>query len=179
MTGLSGIRAVAGTVRPWRRRVVSLLALWLLFSLGVAALDVSPDVPRLAAVFLAGAAVCWYVADHASGTSSVTVWPLTDSSLMSGGRGSDFRVANLARRLEAATVRGEGQADLVHDLHALLSTIIRERLYAKHGLVIEEEPAWAQGVMPAELWDFLVTLPPPDVYTPARLDPILRRIEQW
>ena len=33
--------------------------------------------------------------------------------------------------------------------------------------------------MPRELWDFLVTLPPPDLYRPDRLDQILRRIEQW
>lgn len=177
-TGLGGIRRLVAAGKPWRRRVLRLLALWLLFALAAAALGVSPNVPRLAGVFLAGAAIAWYVVDHAA-SNSVAVWPLTDSHLSGGGRGSDFRVTNLARRLEAANTRGEGRADLVHDLHALLCTTIRERLYAKHGIVIEEEPAWAEGVMPTQLWDFLVTLPPTDVYTPARLDPILRRIEQW
>ena len=36
-----------------------------------------------------------------------------------------------------------------------------------------------RGATPPELWDLLVGLPPPDLYRPQRLDPILRRIEQW
>ena len=47
------------------------------------------------------------------------------------------------------------------------------------GIVAEEEPRWAQGVTPPELWDLLVGLPPPTSTGPQRLDPILRRIEQW
>ena len=83
------------------------------------------------------------------------------------GRGNDFRVTNLAGRLEAANTRGEGRESVVHDLHLQLQILIRERLHAKHGIVAEEEPRWAQGVTP------------PDLYRPQRLDPILRRIEQW
>jgi len=60
-----------------------------------------------------------------------------------------------------------------------LQVIIRERLFAKHGIVAEEEPRWAERAMPPDLWEFLVTLPPADLYRPERLDPILRRIEQW
>ena len=86
---------------------------------------------------------------------------------------------SVATRLEGANAHPEGRAELVHHLHTRLSEIIRERLFTKHGIVIEEEPRWAEGVMPRELWDFLVSLPPPDLYRPERLDQILRRIEQW
>ncbi len=46
----------------------------------------------------------------------------------------------------------------MHDLHVQLQVLIRERLYAKHGLVAEEEPRWAEAVTPPELWQLLVGL---------------------
>jgi hypothetical protein len=165
-------------LRPWRRRIGWLFAVWLSAVGATFALGLSPDVPGLLAVLLAGAALVWHAMDHTA-SQHVTMWPLVDGELGRGGRGNDFRVANLAGRLEAANTRGEGRESLVHDLHVQLQVIIRERLFAKHGIVAEEEPRWAQRAMPPELWEFLVTLPPPDLYRPERLDPILRRIEQW
>ena len=67
----------------------------------------------------------------------------------------------------------------MHDLHVQLQDLVRERLYVRHGLVVEDEPRWSEGVTPPELWQLLVALPPSDLYRPATLDPILRRIEQW
>jgi len=174
----SGIRPVLALLRPWRRRILGVLITWAVVVLFAALVGLRPDVPRLAAGFVALATVAWYAADHVAGQAR-TSWPLTDQDLTTGNRGNDFRVTNLAARLEAANTRSEGRPEVVHDLHGTLSAIIRERLYAKHGIVIEEEPKWAEGVMPKELWDFLVTLPPPDLYRPDRLDQILRRIEQW
>ncbi len=166
------------TLAPWRRRLVVLLVTWVVSSVVLAALGLEPDVPHLLAVFLAGAALAWYALDHV-GSNHRTVWPLVDGLVGGGARGNDFRATSLAARIEAANARREGREALVKDLHGQLSTIIRERLWAKHGLVIEEEPRWSEGVMPAELWTFLVTLPPSDLYRPARLDEVLTRIEQW
>jgi hypothetical protein len=166
------------SLRPWRRRLVWLLVTWMATVGATFALGLAPDVPALMAILLAGAALVWHAVDHST-SQHVTVWPLVDGELGRSGRGNDFRVANLAGRLEVANERGEGRESLVHDLHLQLQVIIRERLFAKHGIVAEEEPRWAERAMPQELWEFLVTLPPPDLYRPERLDPILRRIEQW
>lgn len=174
----SGIRPALELLRPWRRRILGVAISWAVVVLFAALVGLRPDVPRLAAGLVALAVVAWYAADHLAGQGR-TPWPLTDPELTTGNRGNDFRVARLAARLEAADTRGEGRPELVHDLHDTLSAIIRERLYAKHGIAIEEEPRWAEGVMPEDLWDFLVTLPPPDLYQPDRLAQILRRIEQW
>ncbi len=163
---------------PWRRRLVLLLVTWVVASVVLAALGLRPDVPHLLSILLAGAALAWYALDH-SGAHHRTVWPLVDGMVGGGTRGNDFRATSLAARIEAANARREGRETLVKDLHSQLSTIIRERLWAKHGLVIEEEPRWSEGVMPAELWTFLVTLPPPDLYRPERLDEVLSRIEHW
>ena len=169
---------VATAVRPWRRRLAWLLATWVGISLLTAALGLEPDVPVLLAILVSIAVLVWHLIDH-TGSQHLTSWPLVDGDLGAHSRGNDFRVTNLAARLEAANTRAEGRESLVRDLHLQLQVLVRERLYAKHGIVAEEEPRWAQGVTPPELWDLLVELPPPDLYRPQRLDPILRRIEQW
>ena len=174
----SGIRTVAVALRPWRRRVGAIVVLWVILALFTGLIGLRPDVPRLAAILVASGALAWFAVDHLA-SQQVVVWPLTDTELSAGNRGNDYHVVGLATRLEGANARPEGRAELVHQLHTRLSEIIRERLFAKHGIVIEEEPRWAEGVMPPELWDFLVTIPPPDLYRPDRLDQILRRIEQW
>ncbi|MFM6849344.1 MAG: hypothetical protein ACKOVB_09600 [Terrabacter sp.] len=174
----SRFAALRTALRPWKRRLVGLGAVWAGIAVLTAALGLEPDVPGLLAILLAVALLVWQVVDHTA-PQHLTVWPLVDSELGNQGRGNDFRVANLAGRLEAADTRGEGRESLVHDLHLRLQVLIRERLFAKHGIIAEEEPKWAQGVTPPELWDLLVGLPPPDLYRPQRLDPILRRIEQW
>jgi hypothetical protein len=177
-TGPSGIRTLVSGLAPWRHRLLVLGGTWAAIALAATLLGLRPDVPQLLAILLVGATILWYVADHGA-AHHVTTWPLTDGSLGTGTRGNDFRATSLATRIEAANARAEGREALVRDLHIQLSTIIRERLWAKHGLVIEEEPKWSQGVMPPELWEFLVTLPPADLYRPDQLDHILRRIEQW
>jgi hypothetical protein len=166
------------TLAPWRRRILAVLLTWLGFLAVTAVLGLMPDAPRVLTVLVAVFVVAWHVIDHV-GSLGRTVWPLVDGELGSGGRGNDFRVANLSARLEAANTRGEGREALVHDLHVQLQQLVRERLYARHGLVAEEEPRWSEGVTPPELWELLVGLPPADLYRPDRLDPILRRIEQW
>ncbi|WP_323099685.1 hypothetical protein [Intrasporangium sp. YIM S08009] len=174
-------RHVAGLrelLAPWRRRIVAVLLTWLGFVAATALLGLTPDAPRLLTLLVAGFVIAWHVIDHV-GSLGRTVWPLVDGDLGSGGRGNDFRVTNLAARLQAADVDGEGREALVHDLHVQLQELIRERLFVRHGLVVEDEPRWSEGVTPPELWQLLVALPPTDLYRPARLDPILRRIEQW
>ena len=174
----SRTRDIAAAVRPWRRRLVGLLLTWVVLAALTAALGLAADVPVLLAILLAAALLLWHLIDHTA-PQHLTVWPLVDGDLGGRLRGSDFRVTNLAGRLEAADTRREGRESVVHDLHLQLQVLIRERLYARHGIVAEEEPRWAQSVTPPELWDLLVGLPPPDLYRPQRLDPILRRIEQW
>lgn len=170
--------AMGAALRPWRRRLVGLLLTWAGLSLLTAVLGLEPDVPVLLAILLAVAALVWHLLDH-TGPQHLTVWPLVDGDFDGPRRGSDFRVTNLAGRLEAADTRREGRESLVHDLHVQLQVLIRERLFAKHGIVAEEEPRWAQSATPPELWELLVGLPPPDLYRPQVLDPILRRIEKW
>ncbi|MER7073984.1 hypothetical protein [Terrabacter sp. NPDC000476] len=172
------LAAAAALLRPWRRRLVWLLLTWVALSLLTAGLGLRPDVPVLLAILVSVAGLVWHLVDHTA-PQHLTTWPLVDGDPAGRARGSDFRVTNLAGRIEAANTRGEGREALVHDLHVQLQVLVRERLYARHGIVAEEEPRWAQGVTPPELWDLLVGLPPPDLYTPRRLDPILRRIEQW
>lgn len=172
------LRAMAAALRPWRRRLVGLLLTWVALSALTAALGLTPDVPVLLAILVSVAVLIWHLVDHTA-PLHLTVWPLVDGGFGSHSRGNDFRVANLAGRLEAADTRREGRESVVHDVHRQLQVLIRERLYAKHGIVAEEEPRWAEGATPPELWDLLVGLPPPDLYRPQRLDPILRRIEQW
>ena len=174
-TATAGLSA---TLAPWRRRIAILLLTWLVLVVLTALLGLLPDVPLLLAAVVAAFVLGWHLVDHVA-AQHITVWPLVDGELGTGTRGNDFRVANLARRLEAANTRGEGRESLVHDLHVQLQVIVRERLYAKHGIVAEEEPRWAEGVTPPELWEMLVALPPPDLYRPDKLDPLLRRIEQW
>lgn len=174
----SAARAVLAALRPWRRRLVGILLTWVALSVLTAALGLEPDVPVILAILVAVALLFWHLIDHTA-PHHLTLWPLVDGDYASQSRGSDFRVTNLATRLEAADTRREGRESVVHDLHLQLQVLIRERLYAKHGIVAEEEPKWAQGVTPPDLWDLLVGLPPPDLYRPQRLDPILRRIEQW
>ncbi|MGO4603569.1 hypothetical protein [Terrabacter sp. 2YAF2] len=171
-------RTLLTALRPWRRRLVGLLLTWVVLSALTAALGLAPDVPVLLAIIVATALLLWHLLDHTA-PQHLTVWPLVDGDFASPSRGNDFRVTNLAARLEAADTRREGRESVVHDVHLQLQVLIRERLYAKHGIVAEEEPRWAQGATPPELWDLLVGLPPPDLYRPQRLDPILRRIEQW
>ncbi len=173
-----GIRELVSDLAPWRRRVLQVLGVWLALVLAGAALGVAPDVPQLGAIIAAGAVLAWYLVDHAA-ANHVASWPLTEVTERGGQRGGDYRAANLAGRLEAADLRGEGRAHLVKQLHRDLSTVIGERLYAKHGITIDEEPRWAQAVMPPELWDFVTGLPDPALYSPATLDQFLRRIEQW
>ena len=176
--GANRLDGLARAFRPWRRRVVGLALTWAGLSLFTAALGLAPDVPVILAMLVAAALLLWHVVDHTA-PQHLTTWPLVDGDLGAQGRGNDFRVTNLAGRLEAANTRGEGRESVVHDLHLQLQVLIRERLHAKHGIVAEEEPRWAQAVTPPDLWDLLVGLPPPDLYRPQRLDPILRRIEQW
>lgn len=172
----SGIRSLAGALHPWRRRLLGIVIAWGVIALFTGLIGLRPDVPRLAVALVASAAILWYAIDH-FGSHRLVVWPLTDSELSTGNRGNDYQVTNLAARLEGANARPEGRPELVHHLHTRLSEIIRERLHAKHGLAVDEEAA--RDVMPAELWEFLETQPPPDLYRPDRLDQILRRIEQW
>jgi len=174
----SRTRVLAVALRPWRRRLIGLFLTWVALAALTAGLGLAPDVPVLLAILLAVALLVWHLIDHTA-PQHLTVWPLVDGDLGGHSRGNDFRVTNLAGRLEAANTRREGRESVVHDLHLQLQVLIRERLYARHGIVAEEEPKWAQGVTPPELWDLLVGLPPPDLYRPQRLDPILRRIEQW
>ena len=174
----SGIRQVLARLGPWRRRVVGLLLTWLGLVLAAVLLGLRPSVPHVAALLLAGAMLLWFVMDHTA-AAHLTVWPLTDAGELGAARGGDFRVTNLAARLEAAGGRGEGRDDLARDLHAQLTTIIDQRLDALHGITLETEPKWAKGVMPPELWDFVSRPADPDLPSPAHLDQILRRIEQW
>ena len=171
-------RGAAAALRPWKRRIVGLLVAWVVVTAVTVAFGTSPNVPVLLAVLVALAALLWHVVDHAD-ANHLTVWPLVDGEITGQGRGNDFRVTNLAGRLAAANLAKEGREALVHDLHVQLQVLIRERLYAKHGLVAEEEPRWAEAVTPPELWQLLVGLPPPDLYRPDRLDPLLTRIEKW
>jgi hypothetical protein len=172
-----GIRRALAVARPWRRRVLHLVGVWLGVVVMALLLGLQPDVAHLGAILLAGAMAVWYLLDHTE-ANRVAVWPLRDSE-RADRRGGDYRASSLATRLEAADRRGEGRPELTRRLHAQLSTIILERLFAKHGITIEEEPRWAQGVMPPELWEFVTGLPDPALYSPAHLDQILRRIEQW
>lgn len=174
----SGIPAVVRALAPFRRRITALVVIWVGASVAAGLFGVSASVPLIAALLLALAATGWFAVDH-YGSNHLTMWPLTDGLVTGSERGNDFRVTNLANRLEHAQKRGEGRPELVKDLHSMLSLVIRERLNTKHGFTIEDEPRLAEGVIPTELWDFLVSLPPPDLYRPERLDPILRRIEQW
>ncbi|MBB2987015.1 hypothetical protein [Terracoccus luteus] len=175
---MSAVARVASVLAPWRRRLVTVVVVWLVLVLGAAVIGLSPAVPLLLLGVLAVMALGWFVADHLA-ANSVTVWPLVDGELGSGNRGDDFRVTSLAHRLEAADTRGEGREAVVRDLHAVLVGIVRERLFATHGIVPEEEPRWAEGVTPPELWQLVVGLPPADLYRPVVLDGILRRIENW
>lgn len=173
-----GIRSHLAMVRPWGRRVLQLLAVWLGLVLMAAVLGLTPSVVQLGAILVAGAALLWYLVDHTA-PHHISVWPLTDPTETTTHLGGDFRVTQLAQRLEAADLHREGRAELTKRLHHQLSAIIDERLFAKHGITIEEEPRWAEAVMPPELWDFATGLPDPALYSPANLDRILRRIEQW
>ena len=174
----SGMRTSLRARRPWPGRIGWVLAIWLVVVGFGAVLGHQPNVPQLAALLVAVAVLAWYVLDHL-GTTSVTHWPASDLYRSRARRGQDFRVTNLASRLEAARTRREAREGLVEDLHQQLSIIIRERLHAKHGLVIEDEPEWSRGVMPPELWNFVTDPPDPDLWRPATLDQVLRRIEQW
>lgn len=174
----SGIRQVFGALCPWRGRIGWVLAGWLVVVGFGAFLGHRPQVPQLAALFVAVAVLVWYLLDHV-GSPTAAHWPASDLYRSRARRGQDFRVSNLTTRLEAARTRHEGREGLVADLHQQLSAIIRERLHAKHGLVIEEEPEWSRGVMPPELWDFVAEPANPDLWRASTLDPILRRIEQW
>jgi hypothetical protein len=174
----SGIRTTLQTLRPWRGRIGWVVASWLVVVGFGAFLGHRPNIPQLAALLVAVAVLAWYVLDHL-GTTTVTHWPASDLYRSRARRGQDFRVTNLATRIEAAKTRREGREGLVQDLHQQLGTIIRERLHAKHGLVIEEEPDWSRGVMPPELWSFVTDPPDPNLWRSGRLDQILRRIEQW
>ncbi|WP_347351271.1 hypothetical protein [Intrasporangium sp.] len=177
MSRLSGIRDL-GRSRAWRRRAASTVAVWLGLVVLAALLGQRASVAQLAAVVLAVAMLLWYLMDHAA-SNALTHWPVSDLYRFHAHRGQDFRVTNLATRLRAANERGEGRESLVVDLHALLGTVIRERLHAKHGLVVEEEPKWSRGVMPPELWAFLTQPPDPDLYRPDRLRAVVERIERW
>jgi hypothetical protein len=174
----SGIQELALRLSPWRRRIVALVAFWMCVVIVGAVFGVQPNAPRIAAILLAIAGTSWFAIDHHRSVHR-TEWPLFDGNVSNRERGNDLRVTNLAVRLELANTTGDGRVELVRDLHEQLALIIRERLHSKHGFTIEEEPRLAEGVMPPQLWTFLASLPPPDLYRPAQLDPILRRIEQW
>lgn len=163
---------------PWRPRILRLFATWLAFVVIAALMGLAPDAFQTAVVLLSAAVVVWWVVDHWT-ASHVFLWPLTDPTDRGARRGADLGVESLALRLAYADRRAESRPELTRQLHDQLSTIIRERLHAKHGITIEDEPRWAEGVMPAELWDFVTGLPDPDLYSPAQLDHVLRRIEQW
>lgn len=171
----SGMRQ---TLRAWRRRILALIGTWVALVLMTAALGLRPSILHFAVILLAGAMIVWYAVDHGA-ANQLRRWPLTDIVGPMPRRGGDYRVTSLAGRLLAADLRGEGRPELTRQLHGHLSMIIRERLFAKHGITIEEEPRWAEGVMPPELWDFVTGLPDPALYSPTHLDQILRRIEQW
>lgn len=178
MSRLSGIQELLRATRPWHRRVAWAAGVWLALVVFGALLGQDASVPQLAALIVALAMLVWYLVDHGA-SNAVTHWPMSDAYRSRSHRGQDFRVTNLAARLAAANERGEGRESLVDDLHGQLTALVRERLHAKHGLVLEEEPKWAQGVMPPELWDFILSVPDPDLYRPDKLDAVLQRIEKW
>ncbi|MDN5798381.1 MAG: hypothetical protein L0H79_21900 [Intrasporangium sp.] len=178
MSWLDGIRDLGRTSRPWHRRIAWTAGVWLALIVLGALLGQHASVLQLAVLIVAVAMLIWYLMDHV-GSNAVTHWPVSDLYRFRSHRGEDFRVTNLASRLRGASERGEGRESLVEDLHDQLTTIIRERLYAMHGIVIEEEPRWSQGVMPAELWDFVTHPPDPELYRPGRLEAVLGRIERW
>lgn len=178
MSALSGIRILVRTSRPWPGRVAWAVGAWLAVVAFGAVGGQAASVPQVAAVVLAVAMLAWYVLDHAA-LHAVTQWPVSDRYRSRLQRGQDFRVTHLATRLRAANERGEGRDSLVDDLHGQLTTIIRERLHSKHGLVLEEEPRWSQGVMPPELWDFMMRMPDPELYRADTLSAVLERIERW
>jgi hypothetical protein len=151
---------------------------WLALVAFGAVLGQDASVPQLAALIVALAMLVWYLVDHAA-SNAVTHWPVSDLYRSRSHRGQDFRVTNLAARLQGANERGEGRESLVDDLHGQLTAVIRERLHAKHGLVLEDEPKWAQGVMPPALWGFIMSMPDPELYRPERLNAVLEHIEKW
>ena len=134
-------------LRPWRRRVAGIVIVWAAIALFTGLIGLRPDVPRLAVVLVASGALVWFAVDHIA-SQQLIVWPLTDTELTAGNRGNDYQVVGLATRLEGANARPEGRAELVHHLHTRLSEIIRERLFAKHGIVIEEEPSGPRASCP-------------------------------
>ena len=163
--------------RAWRRRLLRLLLLWVAVLVFTALLGTASG-PRLAVILLAAASILWYLLDHGA-ANRLGGWQLVDEPASRRGRGDDFRTTHLAERLAAAQRDDRVRAELRHDLHAVLATIVHERLWTRHGITVEEEPAWARSLMPPELWQLVTGPAPARLDDPDDLDRILRRIEQW
>ena len=180
--GIPGRRAswpcLDGRLRPWRRRLVGLLLTWVVLSALTAALGLAPDVPVLLAILVAArpAGLARHRPHRAASTSRCGRSSTATSRATREATTSASRTSPLGSRPPTPAERGARASCTTCTCSCRCSSANASTPSTASS---PRRSPWAQGVTPPELWDLLVGLPPPDLYRPQRLDPILRRIEQW
>jgi hypothetical protein len=162
---------VTGARRLWTVRVGAAAALWAGVVLGAQVFGNRPDVPLLALVTAAGAAVLWLFLD-ASTVSETPSWELPDDAPVRQP-GEDPRLALLTR-----VVAGHLDArDVGDSLHRHLLHLADRRLVARHGITWEADPDRAASILGPELSALARQRAPYPRLDPPQIDVLLSRIE--
>jgi hypothetical protein len=157
--------------RRWRGRIATAVAVWVVVSLLMAAMQMDPSpvlIAGLVGVAAGGLCLVLDVSDVASPVS----WG-ADRAPEGLRRGGDVRVRTLQGQLQQGRNLDDGRA-----LHGSLVEIVDDRLLTEHGIDRTADPERAAAVLGPPLTAF-VTNPPPSrrLGDPAYLAAILDRIE--
>ena len=133
-----------------RRRLLAVVAAYLVLLALLQALDLSPSPLLIAALFVAVGSVLLYV-DGRLNDSAPSAWPRLGASTLGLGRGADHRTTSLARRLAALdTATAGSRRQLALDIHAQVVQVLVGRARRVHGRDVLTDPT-ARALLPADL----------------------------
>lgn len=133
-----------------RRRLLGVVAGYLVLLALLQALGLSPKPLLIAAAFVAVGSVLLYV-DGRLDDNTPSAWPRLGASTLGLGRGADHRTTSLARRLAGlATATAGSRRQLALDLHGQVVRVMVGRVRRAHGRDLLTDPT-ARELLPADL----------------------------
>lgn len=170
-------RAPSRRLTPAIRGVAKGSLAWLALVQILILFDLSPSVPLLGAAALAVGALSRAARIQLPG-ESMQLWASADPATVTLGRGSDHLTTTLATHLARANSSVETKQAVAERLHERLRHTLEAAVWRTHSVNLGAHAEWASSLLPADLARLYAAAPDPDLLRPARLDEILRRIEQ-
>lgn len=150
--GLGGLIGVGGLgpLSKGTRRLLGVVAAYLVLLVLLQVLDLSPSPLLIAALFVAVGALLLYV-DGRLDDNTPSAWPRLGASTLGLGRGADHRTTSLARRLGGVDGASSGSRRLLAlDLQGQVVLVMAGRIRRAHGRDVLTDPA-ARALLPADL----------------------------